>query len=151
MVYIILAAGIFLLELFMKNRTEKWKEEGKEKAIWGGALRIRKYHNRGAFLNTGEKVSGFVAFLSLVLTVCIMILFAAAQGRKANRCFRAGRALLLGGACSNTCDRLCRGYVVDYFSFGVKWEWLRRIVFNISDFCILTGALLAVCSQEEME
>ena len=64
MVYIILAAGIFLLELFMKNRTEKWKEEGKEKAIWGGALRIRKYHNRGAFLNTGEKVSGFVAFLA---------------------------------------------------------------------------------------
>ena len=51
-------------------------------------------------------------------------------------------SLLLGGAFSNTYDRLKRKYVVDYFSFGVKWEPLRAIVFNISDFCILIGALI---------
>ena len=49
---------------------------------------------------------------------------------------------LLGGAFSNAYDRLKRGYVVDYFSLNLKWEPLRRVVFNISDFCILIGAML---------
>ena len=52
-------------------------------------------------------------------------------------------ALLLGGSFSNTYDRLRRKYVVDYLSFPVKWKWFRDIVFNISDFCIIIGALLA--------
>ena len=62
---------------------------------------------------------------------------------------KTGLALLLGGALSNTYDRLKRKYVVDYFSFGVKWKRLRNIVFNISDFCILAGTLLTVLGQEE--
>ena len=57
---------------------------------------------------------------------------------------RVGLSLLLGGAFSNTYDRLKRKYVVDYVSFGVKWKKLRQVVFNISDFCIITGALLAI-------
>lgn len=51
--------------------------------------------------------------------------------------------MLLGGAFSNTYDRCRRKYVVDYFSFGVKWKRLSRIVFNISDFGIILGALTA--------
>ena len=35
-----------------------------------------------------------------------------------------------------------RKYVVDYVSFGVKWKRLRNVVFNLSDFCIIIGALL---------
>ncbi len=148
--YMGLAAGIFLLELIVKNRIEKRKEEGKEETVCGGALLIRKYHNKGAFLNAGETKRGWVAFLSGALTAGILLVFMAASRQKGSRIFRTGLALLLGGACSNTYDRLKRGYVVDYFSFGVRWKWLRRIVFNVSDFCILAGALLAACSQEEI-
>ena len=56
---------------------------------------------------------------------------------------KAGLSLLVGGAFSNTYDRLKRKYVVDYISFGVKWKGLRKVVFNVSDFCIIIGALLA--------
>ncbi|HJA92944.1 MAG TPA: signal peptidase II, partial [Candidatus Eisenbergiella merdipullorum] len=55
---------------------------------------------------------------------------------------KTGLSLLLGGAWSNTYDRLKRKYVVDYFSLNVKWKPLRQIIFNISDFCILIGALI---------
>ena len=41
-------------------------------------------------------------------------------------------------------DRLKRKYVVDYFSFGVRWKWLSRIVFNLSDFGIMIGAMMPV-------
>ena len=59
---------------------------------------------------------------------------------------KLGLSLLLGGAFSNTYDRFTREYVVDYFSFCSPWKGLNRIVFNISDFCIIIGSLIAVLS-----
>ena len=35
-------------------------------------------------------------------------------------------------------DRFKRGYVVDYFSF----KFLRKVIFNISDICIIIGAVI---------
>lgn len=58
-------------------------------------------------------------------------------------------ALLLGGAYSNTYDRLTRKYVVDYVSFPVKNARLRKIVFNVSDFCIMIGALLLAIGESK--
>ncbi|MCI8789255.1 MAG: signal peptidase II [Lachnospiraceae bacterium] len=49
-----------------------------------------------------------------------------------------------GGAFSNTYDRWKRRYVVDYLTFNVRWKPLGRVVFNLSDFCIMIGALCAV-------
>lgn len=72
------------------------------------------------------------------------MLFAAAFTFRGNRLLKAGLAFLLGGAYSNTYDRLARKYVVDYVSFPVKNKKIRNIVFNISDFCIVIGALLMV-------
>ena len=66
----------------------------------------------------------------------------AAQGQ-----FEAGT--MLGGAFSNTYDRLKRKYVVDYVSFPVKNEKIRNVVFNISDFCIMIGALLMVLGSDD--
>ena len=145
-VYMALAAGIFLLDLGLKNYIEKQKETGIEQTIGKGALLIRKYHNRGAFLNAGEKVSPLVSIFSLILTIGVAAVFLFYPRENGRRLL--GLSLLLGGALSNTYDRLRRGYVVDYFSFGVRWKWLRRIVFNVSDFCILVGALLAVWEGE---
>ena len=47
---------------------------------------------------------------------------------------KTGLSLILGGAYSNTYDRLFRKYVVDYVSFEVRNPRLRNIVFNLSDF-----------------
>ena len=54
-----------------------------------------------------------------------------------------GLTLLLGGAYSNTYDRLARKYVVDYVSFNGPFR-LRNVMFNIGDFCIMIGALISV-------
>ena len=78
----------------------------------------------------------------MIYFVCVLIISVIFIGDL--RVMRTGLAFLLGGAFSNTYDRLKRKYVVDYFSLNVKWKRLRRIVFNISDFCIMTGALLTV-------
>lgn len=141
-IFAALAAGIFLLDLLIKNHIEAHLEQGEEQSLCGGKLLIRKYHNRGAFLDVGEKKQKAVAFLSLLLTLFMTVAFLATFSMRGNSTLRAGLALLLGGAYSNTYDRLTRKYVVDYVSFPVKNKRLRQIVFNVSDFCIIIGALM---------
>ena len=140
--YLCIVALIFAGELGIKNYVEKKRNAGEEKEICKGRIPLRKYHNKGACMNLGEKKSNVVAGLSLILTAALALVFLFTLTRHGNGWLKAGLSLLLGGAFSNTYDRLKRKYVVDYFSFGVKWEPLRAIVFNISDFCILIGALI---------
>lgn len=144
--YILIAAGIFFGDLWIKDYVEKEFPENGEKEKLKGFLRLRRHHNRGAFLNVGQRKRRVIAGLSVCLTVCVLILFMLTLGTKGNAALKTGLAMLLGGAFSNTYDRLKREYVVDYFSFGVKWKWLSRIIFNISDFGIIIGALMAALS-----
>lgn len=137
-----LAAGIFLLDLLIKNHIETHLQVGEEKPVCQGRLLIKRYHNKGAFLDVGEKRQKAVALLSLLLTIFMTMVFLGTFSFRGNAALKAGLALLLGGAYSNTYDRLTRDYVVDYVSFPVKNKRIRRIVFNISDFCIIIGALL---------
>lgn len=95
-------------------------------------------------LGLGEKRNSLVAACSVVLTVCLSLVFLGSLGKKGKALLQAGLSLLLGGAYSNTYDRLKRKYVVDYCSLNVGWEPLRRVVFNLSDLCIMVGALLLV-------
>ena len=144
MIYALIAAGIFFLDMGIKNLIEKKVPEGETKEIGRGCLLLRKHHNNGAFLNMGEKKSGFVAILSIALTLAMTVLFLMTFSFRGSRLLKSGLALLLGGAYSNTYDRMRRHYVVDYVSFPVKNKAIRSIVFNISDFCIMIGALLMV-------
>lgn len=139
-----IVAAIFGGDLLIKNYMERrvLPEEG-EQRLWGGRLLLRRHHNRGMVLNVGENHRAAVAALSLVLTAAAAAALLFSFGQRGNRLLQTGLAFLLGGAFSNTYDRLRRKYVVDYFSFGTRWKRLRRLVFNISDFCIITGALLA--------
>lgn len=143
----ILAAGIFVLDLLLKNKIESGLAEEEVKPFCKGRLLIRKYHNRGAFLDLGEKKQGVVAGLSLLLTLFMTVVFLSTFTFRGNSTLKAGLAFLLGGAYSNTYDRLVRKYVVDYVSFPVKNRHFRKIVFNISDFCILIGAVLITVAQ----
>lgn len=145
----ILAMAVFVIDLLIKNYIERTGNEGEEKDLLGGRLLLRKYHNRGAFLNLGQRKRGFMTALSLVLTLGVTVLFLSTFTCRGSGMLKIGLAFLLGGAYSNTYDRLMRKYVVDYVSFPVKNKKIRNIVFNISDFCIAVGALLMTIGSAE--
>lgn len=147
MIYLGIATAIFFADFIIKNRMEANLIEGEEKKKLNGFLRLRKHHNRGAFLNAGQKNRPAVAILSVLLTLMVAVLFVISLGTRGNMLFKTGLSMLLGGAFSNTYDRLKRKYVVDYVSFGVKCKWFSDIVFNISDFGIIIGALVAALSS----
>ena len=144
MFYLSLIAFIFILEWKIKNYIEAVYDSSKQELILKNKIRLRKYHNPGAFLNLMEKRKKLLHLISLMFTLMTCIFFFLTLFHKGNRILKLGLSLLLGGAFSNTYDRLSRNYVIDYFSFCSPFPKLNQIVFNISDFCIIIGSLLVV-------
>lgn len=140
--------GIFGTEWKVKNYIEETVKEGETKEKCGGFVLIRKHHNKGAFLNVGQGRRKVVMGLSVCLTIVLTILFMLTLGNAGKGLLKWGLTLLLGGAYSNTYDRLVRKYVVDYVSFHVPFG-LQKVIFNMSDFCIMVGALLCVIGCEK--
>lgn len=145
--YILTILAIFTGELFWKNHVEKEIPEGSSKKALRNAIILTKHHNRGAALNTGEKRPAVIKWISVVFTGAATVLFVCSFGLAGKRLLKAGLSLLLGGAFSNTYDRLKRGYVVDYFRLNIPVKCIRRLIFNLSDFCIMLGAMLVVLGE----
>lgn len=144
--FIGIAAAVFAADMAIKNRVEK--SGSLPRSVWKGRIVLQKYHNKGAMLNLGEKRRGLVAAASVLLTLFVLAVFVLSLGQRGNNLLRTGLALLLGGAFNNTYDRLKRRYVVDYISFQVKWKRFANIVFNLSDFCILAGAMVSCLAAD---
>ena len=94
-----------------------------------GFLKDIPVKNYGFAGNRMDKYPVAVAYVSAVLTGVMTVALAAAPER-----MKLPMALILGGALSNTADRLLRGYVVDYIPMGKKYYG------NISDFAIFLGS-----------
>ena len=86
--------------------------------------------NKGFALNKFDDHQRSVAAASLIMTLVSACSMAAASDRN-----RTGLALILGGALSNTYDRIVRKFVVDYIPIG-------HVAFNLSDFAIIAGSLI---------
>lgn len=146
--YLMMIPAVFGTDVMLKKKSEEKKlpieKEGNDPIIW------RNYHNTGAMLNFGAGKS-FVKVLSFVFTAAVTVYFIITLGHKGKNLLKAGLALVLGGAYSNMYDRMRKDYVVDYISFRCRWKRFSNIVFNIGDFAIMEGALLAVIATDRSE
>ncbi len=146
MKYLAVISGLLGLDLGMKNYIEKNIDEGEVREKPGRLLIIRKHHNKGAFLNFGQQKRRIVTAISVLMTIMLTVIFILTLGNAGKGTLEWGLTLLLGGAYSNTYDRLFRKYVVDYVSFNVPFG-LRRVIFNIGDFCIMAGSLFVLAAS----
>ena len=142
---VLLAASILCADTVIKKKREDNKEP---KAYLDGHVHIMTYHNRGAFLNSGEKNPFVVKLISVILTLSLTALFILTFTKYGSKQLRTGLAFLLGGAYSNTYDRVKKGFVTDYLNFPRLPGKTKNIVFNISDFCILAGCGLILIKQK---
>ena len=106
-----IAAASFLIDEGMKNYVEEYDVLDTPKEILDGKAVLRRYHNKGAFLNFGEQKRKLVTLLSVLLTVAVLVVFVLTLGMRGKKLLKAGLSLLLGGAFSNTYDRVMREYV----------------------------------------
>ena len=140
-----IAAG----DQILKRKAKRKLREGEERRIGRPPFTfiLRRIENKGAALNLGDKKPAVIRFISVFVTAALTLLYIITLGRCGKGLLKAGMALLLGGAYSNTYDRLRDGYVTDYISAAGGPAWFRKIVFNIGDFCIAAGAALMVAGQ----
>ena len=139
-----IAAASFLIDEGMKHCVEEYDVLDTPKEILDGKAVLRRYHNKGAFLNFGEQKRKLVTLLSVLLTVAVLAVFVLTLGMRGKKRLQAGLSFLLGGAFSNTDDRVVREYVVDYVSLKTGIAAIDRVVFNLADLCILIGTMAVV-------
>ncbi len=147
MVFLCLAAAVFVLDYFIKSHVDAHFPQGSRKEVLDGKIILQNHHNpHGAFgLFEDRERLGETLSAGALLSVSwdfLRLLFS--KGRKLEK---LGLSLALGGGLSNVYDKKVKGYVNDYFSFGVKNERLRRMVFNLADMCIFLGAFFYLTGQ----
>ena len=140
MIYPLVTAGIFAADQLFKYQAKKGRLPGM--GAHSEYVRFSYTPNKGAMLNLGEKHPALIRWISVVLTLAATVVFLLTLGTAGKGLLKSGLSLLLGGAYSNTYDRLKDQYVTDYLSFRKGPKRLQRIVYNIGDFAIMIGALL---------
>ena len=146
MIWISVAAAIFAADSMIKYWAEKKLSDKAVREVAKDKILLRKLHNKGMACNIGEDHPEVVKMGTLTLWGLCCAGFYRLLRHPGKNLEKAAGAFVIGGGASNLADRLFRGYVVDYFSFNVKWEKLRRLVFNLSDIFVIMGALLSLAA-----
>ena len=144
MIYIACAAGIFLLDFFLKRKIDKTRELDEEEAICGEKIILTKYYNKGAMLNFLERWPKAMTAIHTAILAAVAVIYGVVLKTRSNPGLKLGLSMMLGGGLSNLYDRFTKHHVVDYFRFNVKIKKLRNIIFNISDLFVFLGSLLTV-------
>lgn len=144
--YPVLLAGIWASDTYIKKKVEREIEEGEARVLWKGHVRLQKYYNKGACMNLMEEAPKRTRDLSgALLFLTVMDYLFAWKKRKHGELLAL--SLLLGGGASNYTDRMKKEKVVDYLKLEQGPQWLRQIIFNLSDICIFLGGILFVIAR----
>lgn len=136
---------LFLADILIKSYVEKHVKEDEERKILKDKILIRKVYNEGMAMNTFEKHPKLVAKVSLGAGLASSVYFGWLLGKKGRFIEKFAFVFMLGGGFSNIYERLFKKKVTDYISFPCKrWKKLEYLTFNLGDFFIFAGAILAV-------
>lgn len=144
MVTIIVIAIIFVFEYCMKRHMDQVRTLQEQRPVVDGKIILKKYYNTGAagnFLDSHPKCVRSIHIAALFSVFIALLYFLPKKNMAA---VKTGLSFVAGGGLSNLYDRLSKGYVVDYVSFGFGPKWFQKIVFNMADFFIFAGVFLCM-------
>ena len=141
MIWCLIAAAVFTIDYFVKKWAEKNLKGKKRQQIGKTGCSLVLVHNKGF---AGSKMKDKPEVVKVVHTM-VLILFGllcvlCGYFKKGNELTAFGLSLVLGGGASNLYDRWKQEYVTDYLGLPVA----KKLVFNLSDLCIFTGAIIAI-------
>lgn len=143
MLYLMIAAVVFTLDFGIKHHIDKKFRIKEQHICKKNKIILEKYYNDGAALGFLAKKPGLMKGIHTIMIVVVGVFFYILLRTPGKELAKTGMALLLGGGANNLYDRYAKGHVVDYFRINMGPKRLKRIIFNISDFCVFIGALLA--------
>jgi signal peptidase II len=102
-------------------------------AIWQGVFHLRYITNSGAAFSLFSGGSGWLKWVSLLVSLALVIL--GIRNSKLNKWEQFGYGCILGGALGNGIDRFRTGAVIDFLDFRL----INFPVFNFADIAINVG------------
>ena len=148
LLYVQLALGLFQLDHAVKQEIEQLPEQEEEHLLPGGWQGLSDC----IIMEQPEDMPGDTWTRSIRWSSCvtagIAAMFAVGADKPDRKMEKTGYTFLLGGALSNLYDRCRKGYVTDYIRFHSPWKRLNELVFNLSDFFIMAGAVLVWLGRE---
>lgn len=135
----------------VKKCAEEKLEGGKAKELFGGRIRLQLLHNHGVALGALKKNPKLILVINSAMLGIAVGEYGHLLKTGGETAAKTGLALLIGGGASNLIDRVQRGYVTDYFSVNARerFQRLKKIVFNCSDFCVFAGILFYVFGRSD--
>ncbi|MDR3144313.1 MAG: signal peptidase II [Puniceicoccales bacterium] len=113
-------------------------------SIWRSSplVVVKRFMCFGYCENTGAAWSMFRGSSSLLATVGIVAMAALIVFRKIfdSPCKQFAAALIFGGVCGNSIDRIFRGHVIDFI--GIDLKFYRWPTFNVADGAIFIGTVI---------
>ncbi len=144
MIYIFMTAIIFAVEYFVKKHMDKVRTLQEQRPLVGGKVILKKYYNTAAAGNFLKGHPTWVRYLhgSALAFVFVGLLYLMPDKQAAPA--KTGLSFLAGGGLSNLHDRLVKGHVVDYVSFGFGPKRFQKLVFNMADFFVFAGVVICM-------
>ena len=137
-----LAAAIVAADQAAKVAILAWLAPGRGLRVTGFFDLVLTF-NKGAAFSLLAGAAGWQTPLFIgVALVAVFVLTALLVRSTGNAMYRAGLALILGGALGNLIDRVLYGHVVDFLllhAYGYAWP-----AFNVADSAITAGAALLI-------
>lgn len=146
MLLVCLAAAVFVSDWLIKRMVQKHYGFGRCTTLFKGRVCLCRFYNPGAamgFLRNHKRILNAMS-VSSILYVLHLIPELLKRG---SRMERAGLGLTLGGALNNCYERIRKGRVTDYINFPKAKGSIKHIVFNLSDFAIMLGAILLLLGE----
>lgn len=144
MLFILITAIIFTLEYHLKNHMEHARTLDGQRPLADGKIILKKYYNTGAACNFLSRHPVWIRRIHTIMLTAVSALLVRTLPKKHAALAKTGLSFLTGGGLSNLHDRILKGHVVDYISFGFGPKRFQKLVFNTADFFIFAGILLCM-------
>ena len=108
--------------------------------LWEGVFEFRYLENRGAAFGMLQGQRVFFLFTGVIVLLVVIYLLGHMSKEKRYWPIRLIAICILSGAWGNMIDRLCLGYVVDFFYFRL----IDFPIFNVADIYVSVGTAVLV-------
>lgn len=147
MIYVGIVAAICIAEWIIRRYVNKNFSTNESREYGRIPVRLRKYHNEGMANNTLEKKPQLVKGIGVGVVSILTVMFLIAMTFKGKGTLKTGLALIVGGGLANLLERFLHGYVTDYVQFKVPVPFLKKLIFNIADFCVFIGLAILILRE----
>ncbi|BAU65097.1 lipoprotein signal peptidase [Stanieria sp. NIES-3757] len=139
--WLIAIVGLIVDQLSKYLVVQSFTEVGNTLPLWQGVFHFTYVINTGAAFSAFRGGVGWLRWLSLAVSLGLMIL--AWRGPKLPLLEQLGYGFILAGALGNGIDRFVFGYVVDFLDVRL----IQFPVFNLADVFINVGIVLLLIAS----